>query len=825
MSTPLIERVSLRWVLAYIGAAALWIALMQWLLGSLGGERWTISAAGLVVGGIFILITAWLLFLLLERAEGLNSFAWQQSLGLTDQTRTWWAGLIVFIGITLLLQVFMVSFATREYRPVLLDQAQAALVAQAQAHRKRIDDWLEVRRHTVAELAAKPERLVERLQANQSPSAKTQSALAALIVSPLFSQVTVFDADHRQAEQFGAKNLPKAPDALFEQAAATSQVQFDCQFTPGRPGGDCYWILPVFLNQKEVSSGPWYLVFYAPLTAPVGKPPSDQGAPSALQSSAQTLLLITPSADHPEQWAATSLIAPPASAAAFNGGVQALTASQQACIQPLPAPAPASEKPLPAVHAISHGHLMCDGQTLWYARTNLPQISAVLWAATAQDDVLHPLRQTRQSLAVAALVGVFALIFSLFFLWRIMRVQRRQSLHQLQTERDQFVQLWEQIPALGLAIATRATPQAPWLISTINRRCLQLFHATREELIARPLSMLMLPVAGQDDPMDYLINDQQSLDDLVSGIRDELVFVRRLKLDAHGIVWRRFSIRSLSSEQRPSEQGPGEQRPSEQGPSDSLIIAIENLGDTVEQVDLLQTQRDFYCLASQWLQAKAPESAPARAELNAREINPPPAPPPVIAAPLILADEPLGEPGAETSTETPAESESPAPLPETPLAYFGAQLIAQTPIVALCRYTHWPEVWSSSSDLSGPTLEQQEHKAYECVGGSAPVRDMANQVAVMGLIDRVLVAQTPLFVDDEAKNTTYPATASLQTELIEQMRPYPVGALAIVPIQAEPDADCVQAWIVFGDEKLRFTEPVKAALLTLLAVLAKQSTH
>jgi hypothetical protein len=807
----LVERVSLRWVLAYIGAAALWIALMQWLLGSLGGERWTISAAGLVVGGIFVLITAWLLFLLLERTQGSNSVAWHKSLGLTDKVRAWWAGLIAFIAITLMLQVFMVFFATREYRPVLLDQAQNALAAQAQAHSKLIDDWLKSRSQAVALLAAKPELLVEKMLANQTHSAKTQSALAALIDLPAFSQVTVFDPDHRPDAQFGAKSAPKAPDALFEQAAATSKVQLNCQFTPGRPGGECYWVLPVFLNQKEVSRGPWYLVFYAPLTAQALQP-NGQGAPGAVQSTAQTLALITPTEDHPEQWMVTSLIAPLPNAASSNADVRALTASQWACVRPSPmltnSTARESDQRLPIINAITRGHLMCDGQTIWYASTNLSQISAVLWVAAAQDDVLQPLRQTRQSLAIAALVGVFTLIFSLFFLWRIMRIQRRQSLHQLQTERDQLAQLWEQIPNLGLAIATRSTPQAPWLINNINRRCMQLLHAAREELIASPLLMLMLPVAGQEDPMDYLINDQQSLDDLVSGIRDELVFVRRLKLGAHGIVWRQFSIRTL---------------PSEQALSDSLIITIENLGDTIEQVDLLQAQRDFYCLATQWLLAKVPEGSPARAELNARVIDESPFTPPVIAAPLILADQNLSEPSV--GVDTPTEPESTELLSETPLAHFGAQVIAQTPIVALCRYTHWPEVWSSSSDLSGLTLEQQEHKAYECVGGSAPVREIANQVAAMGLIDRVLVAQTPLFVDDEAKNTPTPASASLQTELIEQMRPYPVGALAIVPIQGLPDSGCVQAWIVFGDEKLRFIEPVKLALLNLLDVLAKQRTH
>lgn len=806
MSTPLIERVSLRWVLAYMGAAALWIALMQWLLHSLGGERWTISAAGLVVGGIFILITAWLLFLLLERSQGAASAAWHQSLGRTDHTRTWWGGLILFIGMTLLLQVFMVSFATREYRPVLIDQAQSALVTQVQAHSKLIHDWLEVRRQTVAELAAKPERLVEKLLANQSPSAKTQSALAALIDRPAFVQVTVFDSDHRKVEQFGAKNVPKAPDALFEQAAATSNVQFNCQLTQGRPGGDCYWILPVFLNQKEVSSGPWYLVFYAQLNPQALAPAGDLSASGAVQSSAQTLLLMTPSEDHPEQWVAASLLAPQSNIAPSNAGVQALTADQWACIHPSPAKEPPaahdSAERLPST-AIARGHTLCDGQTLWYASTNVAQISAVLWAAVAQDDVLQPLRQTRQLLAIAALVGVFTLIFSLFFLWRIMRVQRKQLLHPLQIERDQLAQLWEQIPALGLAIATRATPEAPWLISQINRRCTQLFHAAREELIGSPISMLMLPVAGQDDPMDDLIYDQKSLDDLVSGIRDELVFVRRLKLGAHGVVWRKFSIRTL---------------PSEHVPNASLIITIENLGDAIEQVDLLQVQRDFYCLATQWLQAKAPESIPARTELNVSEIDKQPAPSPVMGAPLILGDQNPTEPSADTW----AEPEQTAVLSQTPLAYLASQLIAQTPILALCRYTHWPEVWSSSSDLSGPTLEQQEHKAYECIGGSMPVRDIANQVAAMGLIDRVLVAQTALFVDDEAKNTPTPATASLQTELIEQLRPYPVGALAIVPTQGLPDSGCVQAWIVFGDDKLRFTEPVKVALLNLLDVLAKK---
>ncbi|MDD3576916.1 MAG: hypothetical protein PHT38_08510, partial [Halothiobacillus sp.] len=111
----------------------------------------------------------------------------------------------------------------------------------------------------------------------------------------------------------------------------------------------------------------------------------------------------------------------------------------------------------------------------------------------------------------------------------------------------------------------------------------------------------------------------------------------------------------------------------------------------------------------------------------------------------------------------------------------------------------------------------QEHVSYECVGCTAPVREIANQVAQMGLIDRVLVAQTPMFIDDHARNTTISGT--LQNELIEQLKQYPVGALAIVPISAVNEGDPVRALIVFGEDNLRFTEPVKTSLLGLLKAL------
>ncbi|MHB9021998.1 MAG: hypothetical protein ACYC3A_09230 [Halothiobacillus sp.] len=815
MNPNLIKRVSIRWVLAYIVAAALWITLMQWLLGSLGGERWTISAAGLVVGGIFVLITAWLLFLLLERAQTLTPASPHELIQLTHQARLWWAALILLIGFTLLLQVFMVSFATREYRPVLINQAQTELTAQLRVHSKLINDWFDSRNQAVDTLAAQPGLLAERIKADQTRSTKTLKELGILIAHNPFQQITVYDPDHRQTAQFGQSNAAKAPDSLFEQAAATSKVQFACQFTPGRMGGDCYWVLPLFLNQKDVSSGPWYLVFYAELTAQTLVQQTAHTEPLTLENAVRTLVLLTPEEDHPEQWVSTPLMADLSRINSLpqRDGVQAVSAQDLACFRQSTAfPArvamdhrqPHAPSTVPSVNPRASGQMTCEGQTVLYASVNLSKIPALLWVSTTQDAVLHPLRRTRQWLAVAALLGVSTLMFSLFFLWKIMRINRKKSLHSMQRERDQLAQLWEQIPTLGLAIATRSTAQAPWLINNINRRCMQLFHATRENLVGSPLSMLMLPVAGQNDPIDYLIADQQSLDDLVSGIRDEITFTRRLRIGEHGVAWRQFSIRALHVAESPTA---------------SLIVAIENLGDTVEQADQLQAERDFYRLAAEFLREEPTDTLPVSTGNDAapdvdvkdgQEEKP---------VPLNAWGENLREKSGEALEGITEQS---APIAETRFAQYGAQLIAQTRLVALCRYTHWPEVWSSSSDLTGPILEQQEHKSYECVGGSAPVRDIANQVAAMGLIDRVLVAQTPLFIDDEAKNTPASPNATLQTELIEQLRPYPVSALAVVPISGVLEAGCVQAWIVFGDEKLRFTDPVKTALLSLLSALSRR---
>ena len=58
-----------------------------------------------------------------------------------------------------------------------------------------------------------------------------------------------------------------------------------------------------------------------------------------------------------------------------------------------------------------------------------------------------------------------------------------------------------------------------------------------------------------------------------------------------------------------------------------------------------------------------------------------------------------------------------------------------------------------------------------------------------------------------------------QNELIEQLKQYPVGALAIVPIPATSEGDPVRALIVFGEDNLRFSEPVKTSLLSLLKAL------
>lgn len=769
---------SFRWTMAYIVVAILWIALIQWLLSSLGGARWVISPAGLVVGGVFVLITAWLLFLLLERSQPvpLAEQALRHS-RFADQ-KSWWSALVILIAFTLLAQLFMVSYATREYRPVLLNQAQTELTSQLRLHSKLITDWLTERSQIVDKLAAQPDALANRIRISQDqpvqPSGSTFPSFVALIQDGRFQTITLFDPDHVKKLKFGSNLIAKTPDNLFERAAATSKVQFACVFAPGRSGGDCFWVLPVYLSQSEVSGGPWYIVLAAVLNESALVQSMPAGEPLRVENAVRTLLLLAQGNDSAKSWTTTPLIEDfsPLSEPQMSSRVEPVSASDLDCFRKSPAflSLQARLSPYPpdadVLKSSASGQIDCQEHTLLYASTQIPQINGLLWAATTQDIVLDPLRKTRQWLATASLIGVFTLLIALFLFWRIMRLQRAKVLAGLRRERDQLAQLWDNMPAMGLAIVN----PTDWHISMVNQRWMQLFHESQESLQGRRFLDVISPVTGLNTVENLTSGDLKLLEDIQTGLRDEVSLLRRVQTGESSQTWMRFHIRALKSSRHDAE---------------GLIVAAESLGDSVEQANELKAERDFCRLTAMFSQPQAK---------------------PPIAMPM---------PGSTTDSVSEPETETAVEVsPLTPLA---EQVIEQSSLLAICLYTHWPEVWSSSSELTGPQLEQQEHVSYECVGCTAPVREIANQVAQMGLIDRVLVAQTPMFIDDHARNTSISGT--LQNDLIEQLKQYPVGALAIVPIPAINEGDPVRALIVFGEDNLRFTEPVKTSLMSLLKAL------
>ncbi|OZB82716.1 MAG: hypothetical protein B7X28_03210 [Halothiobacillus sp. 13-55-253] len=776
----LMSHSSLRWALAYVVIALLWIALIQWLLSSLGGARWVISPAGLVVGGVFVLVTAWLLFLLLERNQQVPLAEPNDPHSRGSDPKSWWSALVILIAFTLLAQLFMVSYATREYRPVLLNQAQTELTSQLRLHSKLITDWLTERSQIVDKLAAQSDALANRIRSSQAqpvqPSGSTFPSFVALIQDGRFHTITLFDPDHVKKLKFGSNQIAKTPDNLFERAAATSKVQFACVFAPGQSGGDCFWVLPVYLSQSEVSGGPWYIVLAAMLNESGLVQSMPAGEPLRLENAVRTLLLLAQGNDSAKSWMTTPLIDDfsQLSEPQMSSRVEPVSKSDLDCFRKSPAflSLQARLSPYPpdadVLKSTANGQIYCQGHTLLYASTQVPQINGLLWAATTQDIVLDPLRKTRQWLATASLIGVFTLLIALFLFWRIMRLQRAKVLAGLQRERHQLSQLWDSMPAMGLAIVN----STDWHISMVNQRWMQLFHDSQESLLGRSFLDAISPVTGLNTVENLTSGDPKLLEDIHTGLRDEVSLIRRVQTGESSQSWVRFHIRALKSSRHDAE---------------GLIVAAESLGDSIEQANELKAERDFCRLTATFSQ---------------------PQPKPPVAMPM---------PGSSSDDASEPEIEIATAVEVSRLTPLAEQVIEQSSLLAICLYTHWPEVWSSSSELTGPQLEQQEHVSFECVGCTAPVREIANQVAQMGLIDRVLVAQTPMFIDDHARNTTISGT--LQNELIEQLKQYPVGALAIVPIPAVNEGDPVRALIVFGEDNLRFTEPVKASLLSLLKAL------
>lgn len=754
---------SLRWVLVYVVVAILWISVMQWLLQSIGGSQWSISIGGLTVGGVFVLITAWLLFLLLERGHTRAATAGNAHVQADGRARIWWAALGTLIGVTLLAQLFMVSFATREYRPVLLKQAHAELIGQVRLQTKAINDWLRQHNELVSRLSAQTETLSERLQANQKNPAEALTEMGQLVSDSGFVTITLYNSDHIQKLQFGLKSSAKAPDVLFERAAATAKVQFDCRFEAGRSSADCYWVLPLFLGHSEVSGGPWYLVFYGALDA-ASLAVHDTAVSSHL---VRTLVLLVPDEAPARQWLSLSLL--PGNGSDRKGRtVRAMPPQDMACINRaktvgalLQGESEDQRSVAPPNSAtLMSGQLDCTPHAVLYAGMLVPELHALLWAANTESSILQPIRKTRQLLAVAALSGVMALLLALFFFWQIMRLQHHKALFALVRERDQLDVFWEQMPTMGLALVDPHT----WTVLNVNRRWAQIFHSGREAMLGQALLAVIQPVSGLAANEEIRATDQQTLQDLCGGIREEVVLTRRIRMNNPAGEWVRISMRALKAIDQTIL---------------GVVVALDSLGETVDITHQTQAERDFYRLAWALIQARAHA---------------------VDGAALPPAE-----------TETPVDQ----------FSQLGTRIVEETGIMALCLYTHWPETWSSSSDLTGPQIEQHEQKHFQCHGGTAPIRDIANQMAANGLIDRVLVAQSPIFIDDDVK-TAGMTVVTLQAELIEQLKPYPVGAFAIIPMAAGSGGDCVRAWIVFAGEGMRFTTPVRTALMALLAVATEE---
>lgn len=792
----LLAHSSLRWTGAYIVVATLWIGLIQWLLHSLGGARWVISPAGLVVGGVFVLVTAWLLFLLLERSQPVPLAEAIPHHTKQADPKSWWSALVILIAFTLLAQLFMVSYATREYRPVLINQAQTELTSQLRLHSKLINDWLNERSQIVDKLAAQPTVLANRIRGSQAKQAQQSASsfpsFVALIQDGRFDAITLFDPDHVQKLKFGATGQNKPPDRLLERAAATSKVQFACVFTAQQQGGACYWVVPVYLNQSDVSSGPWYVVLNAVLNenSLIQSLPVEE--PLQIENAVRSLVLLAPGAasqptkgtipdsatghERAKTWMVTPLINDfsQISEPQMHSLVLPVQAADLACFRQSPAflSIQARLSPYPPNDDIlkrnASGQINCQGTTVLYASTQIGQINGLLWASTPLDNVLDPLRKTRQWLATAALIGVVALLIALFLFWRIMRLQRAKVLAGLRNERDQLAQLWDYMPAMGLAFVN----PSDWRISLINQKWMQLFHESQHSAQGRDFLSVISPVTALNIVENETAGDSQLLEDVYSGLREEINLLRRVQTGESNPNWFRFHIRALKSSRHGAR---------------GLIVAAENLGDSIEQANELKTARDFYHLTAQFCQQRSTQDA-------------------LMPMPSSTSDT-IFEPEAQIE----------ATLDLSPLSLLAEQIIEQSCLLALCLYTHSP---SPCADSSVPSYAQQtpaENRFTECVGCASPICEFANQIAQKGLIDRVLVAQTPLFIDDHARLTTNSGT--LQSELIEQLQQYPVGALAIVPIPAENEGDPVRALIVFGEDNLSFTEPVKTSLLGLLNAL------
>jgi PAS domain-containing protein len=471
---------------AYVAMASLWIWVTQWLLGRLGGAHWKISSAGLVFGEIFVLVTGALLYVLVDRLTGPRPGAVEFGEGQPSAPRPWLLALLVALIGMAVIQIFIAAVAARQYAPILLEKAQRETSNLAAIRAIEIDNWIDERDQAVRAIAQRQSWLrdwIDRVrtgEADRFPEELVDGGPAGQ-----FDAVILVDPDRRDRLRSAAARLELPGTEHFDAAAVSTEIRIVNRFTRGRGGLDLFWILPLFVEDTEVSRGPWYLVFWTRLNMASLIDAAEQGLRVRSESGLSTMLI-----DLPE---------PGDRGSAFWPMLELDPAEEPTVVSETPSsivsrlqegPSATREATADAGEDFSEGVTRIEGDDRVYASVRLDRLNAQILVLQDRRDVLAPVDELEKWLSLTAILSTLGMLSALLFLWRYLRARYRQGNLDVIRERDFWHQAWLDMPALGLV---EIDPHDLHIIFANRQGADWLGHA-REHLVGQPFFRLFEPL-------------------------------------------------------------------------------------------------------------------------------------------------------------------------------------------------------------------------------------------------------------------------------------------------------------------------------------------
>ncbi|MGM0516788.1 MAG: PAS domain-containing protein [Pseudomonadota bacterium] len=489
---------------AYVALASLWIWATQWLLGRMGGAHWEISSAGLVFGEIFVLVTGALLYVLVDRLTGTRPGAVEFNEGQPSAPRPWLFALLVALVGMAVIQIFIAAVAARQYAPMLLEKAQRETSNLAAIRAIEIDNWVDERDQGVRAIAQRQSWLrewidrVEAGEANGFPEELVDGGPAGQ-----FDSVILVDPDRRDRLRSSAPRLELPGMEHFDAAAVSTDIQIVNRFTRGRGGLDLFWILPLFVEEAEVSRGPWYLVFWTRLNTASLIDAAEQGFRVRSESGLSTMLIDLPErSDRGSAFWPMLVLDPAEESTVVSETPSAIVSRLQKGLSATrePADGKSREATPDTGEDFSEGLTRIEGDDRVYASVRLDRLNVQILVLQDRRDVLAPVDELEKWLSLTAILSTLGMLSALLFLWRYLRARYRQGNLDVVRERDFWHQAWLDMPALGLV---EIEPHDLHIIFANRQGADWLGHA-REHLVGQPFFRLFEPldsaaIAGQPE--------------------------------------------------------------------------------------------------------------------------------------------------------------------------------------------------------------------------------------------------------------------------------------------------------------------------------------